>query len=99
MIAYAQTGAAPEATQSMVTLVVMLVAFAAIFYFLLIRPQRRRQKEHRDLLGSLKRGDRVVTAGGILGTIEEMSDDSVVLVVEDGKLRLSKGSIADKVRK
>ncbi|HEU67920.1 MAG TPA: preprotein translocase subunit YajC [Candidatus Acetothermia bacterium] len=83
----------------MITLVVMLVAFAAIFYFLLIRPQRRRQKEHRDLLGSLKRGDRVVTAGGILGTIEEMSDDSVVLVVEDGKLRLSKGSIVAKVRK
>ncbi|MBC7169905.1 preprotein translocase subunit YajC [Candidatus Bipolaricaulota bacterium] len=83
----------------MITLVVMLVAFAAIFYFLLIRPQRRRQKEHRDLLGSLKRGDRVVTAGGIMGTIEEMSDDSVVLVVEEGKLRLSKGSIVDKVRK
>ncbi|GAB4310917.1 MAG: hypothetical protein Kow0097_12490 [Candidatus Bipolaricaulota bacterium] len=99
MIAYAQNGAAPEATQSMITLVVMLVAFAAIFYFLLIRPQRRRQKEHRDLLGSLKRGDRVVTAGGIMGTIEEMSDDSVVLVVEEGKLRLSKGSIVDKVRK
>jgi len=99
MIAYAYNGAAPETTQSMITLVVMLVAFAAIFYFLLIRPQRRRQKEHRDLLGSLKRGDRVVTAGGILGTIEEMSDDSVVLVVEDGKLRLSKGSIVAKVRK
>ncbi len=99
MIAYAQTGADPQATQSMITLVVMLVAFAAIFYFLLIRPQRRRQKEHRDLVSSLKRGDRVVTAGGILGTIEDMSEDSVLLVVEEGKLRLSKGSIVDKVRK
>ncbi|HAZ29961.1 TPA: preprotein translocase subunit YajC, partial [Candidatus Acetothermia bacterium] len=72
---------------------------AAIFYFLLIRPQRRRQKEHRDLLGSLKRGDRVMTAGGVLGTIEEIAEDSIVLTVEDGKLRLSKGSIVDKVRK
>ncbi len=99
MIAYAQTGAEAQTTQSMITLVVMLVAFAAIFYFLLIRPQRRRQKEHRDLLGSLKRGDRVVTAGGILGTIEEISEDSIILTVEDGKLRLSKGSIVDKVRK
>ncbi len=99
MIAYAQTGAEAQATQPMITLVVMLVAFAAIFYFLLIRPQRRRQKEHRDLLGSLKRGDRVVTAGGILGTIEEIAEDSIVLTVEDGKLRLSKGSIVDKVRK
>ena len=89
----------PQTTQSMITLVVMLVAFAAIFYFLLIRPQRRRQKEHRDLLGSLKRGDRVVTAGGIFGTIEDMSEDSITITVEDGKLRLSKGSIVDKVRK
>lgn len=99
MIAYAQTGAEAQTTQSMITLVVMLVAFAAIFYFLLIRPQRRRTKEHRDLLGSLKRGDRVVTAGGILGTIEEITEDSIILIVEDGKLRLSKGSIVDKVRK
>ncbi|MEW6216987.1 MAG: preprotein translocase subunit YajC [Candidatus Bipolaricaulota bacterium] len=89
----------PQTTQSMITLVVMLVAFAAIFYFLLIRPQRRRQKEHRDLLGSLKRGDRVVTAGGIFGTIEDMSEDSITITVEEGKLRLSKGSIVDKVRK
>lgn len=89
----------PQTTQSMITLVVMLVAFAAIFYFLLIRPQRRRQKEHRALLGSLKRGDRVVTAGGIFGTIEDMSEDSITITVEEGKLRLSKGSIVDKVRK
>lgn len=99
MIAYAQTGAEAQTTQSMITLVVMLVAFAAIFYFLLIRPQRRRQKEHRDLLGTLKRGDRVVTAGGIFGTIEDMSEDSITITVEDGKLRLSKGSIVDKVRR
>jgi preprotein translocase subunit YajC len=99
MIAYAQTGAEAQTTQSMITLVVMMVAFAAIFYFLLIRPQRRRQKEHRDLLGALKRGDRVVTAGGIIGTIEDIAEDSILLVVEEGKLRLSKGSIVDKVRK
>ncbi len=99
MIGYAQTGAEAQTTQSLITLVVMLVAFAAIFYFLLVRPQRRRQKEHRDLLSSLKRGDRVVTAGGIYGTIEDMTEDSVTLVVEEGKIRLAKGSIVDKVRK
>ncbi len=99
MIGYAQTGAEAQTTQSLITLVVMLAAFAAIFYFLLVRPQRRRQKEHRDLLSSLKRGDRVVTAGGIYGTIEDMTEDSVTLVVEEGKIRLAKGSIVDKVRK
>lgn len=97
--AYAQAVAEAQATEPIITLVVMLVAFAAIFYFLLIRPQRRRQKEHRDLLGALKRGDRVITAGGILGTIEDIDEDSITLVVEEGKLRLSKGSIVDKVRK
>lgn len=99
MIAYGQTGAEAQTTQSLVSLVVMLVAFAGIFYFLLIRPQRRRQKEHRDLVSSLKRGDRVLTAGGIFGTIEDIGEDSVTLAVEEGKLRLSKGSIVDKVRK
>lgn len=56
MIGYAQTGAEAQTTQSLITLVVMLVAFAGIFYFLLVRPQRRREKEHRNLLSSLKRG-------------------------------------------
>lgn len=99
MIGYAQTGAEAQTTQSLITLVVMLVAFAGIFYFLLVRPQRRREKEHRNLLSSLKRGDRVITAGGIYGTIEDMTEDSVTLVVEEGKIRLAKGSIVDKVRK
>lgn len=99
MISYAQAVAEAQPTQSLITMVLMLVAFAAIFYFLLIRPQRRRQKEHQALLSSIKRGDRVMTAGGIIGTIEDIDDTSVILAVEEGKLRLSKGSIVDKLRK
>jgi len=99
MIGYGQTTDQAQTTQSLITMVVMLVAFAAIFYFLLIRPQRRRQKEHQTLLSSIKRGDRVMTAGGIIGTVEELDDTTVVLTVEEGKLRLSKGSIVDKIRK
>ncbi len=99
MIGYAQTTDQAQTTQSLISLVVMLVVFAAIFYFLLIRPQRRRQKEHQALLASIKRGDRVMTAGGIIGTIEDIDETSVVLAVEEGKLRLSKSSIVDKIRK
>lgn len=80
-------------------MVVLLVVFVAIFYFLLIRPQRRQQKEHQALLSSLKKGDRVITAGGIMGTIEKIEDNEVLLVVEEGKIRLSRGSIVEKVRK
>lgn len=99
MLAYAQTPTGQEATQQLISLVVILVVFFAVFYFLLIRPQRRRQREHLALLSALKRGDRVLTAGGIIGTIEDIEENEVVLVVEDGKLRVSKTSIVEKVKK
>jgi preprotein translocase subunit YajC len=98
MTALAQTTGA-ETTQSLISLVVILVVFFAVFYFLLIRPQRRREREHRALLSSLKRGDRVVTAGGIIGTIEDIDENEVVLAVEEGKLRIAKSSIVEKVKK
>lgn len=99
MIAYAQTIPGGEASQQLISLVVILVVFFGVFYFLLIRPQRRRQKEHQALLGSLKRGDRVMTAGGIIGTIEDLEENEVILVVEEGKLRIARSSIVEKVKK
>jgi len=64
-------------------------------YSVLIRPQRKRQKEHQHLIQELKRGDRVVTAGGIYGAIESISDDSVVIKVESGAtMRVAKGSVS-----
>jgi len=79
------------------TFIIFLVLFAGIFYFLLIRPQRKRQKEHQHLMEELKRGDKVVTTGGIYGRIESISDDSVVLKVESGAtIRVSRGSVSGK---
>lgn len=99
MIAYAQA-AEPTAGGSLVSMIVILLVFVAIFYFLLIRPQRRQQKEHRELVASLKRGDRVITAGGVLGTIDKIDEDTVVLALEEGaKVRLQKSSITGKVKK
>jgi len=55
-----------------------LLLFIVIFYFLLIRPQKKRQKQHQDMLNSIKRGDMVVTAGGIYGTVKDIKDDSFI---------------------
>ena len=71
-----------------------LVLIFAVFYFLMIRPQRKRQKEQQQMMAGLKRGDKVITAGGIYGQIESISEDSVVIKVESGTtLRVAKGSV------
>lgn len=97
--AFAQDAGAASGsgTQSLVTLVVMLVVFAGVFYFMLIRPQRKRQQQHNQLLSALKKGDQVITAGGMYGEIDSIGDTSVVLTLEDGgKVRLARSSIIEK---
>jgi preprotein translocase subunit YajC len=67
----------------------------AIFYFLLIRPQQKKAKEHRALLDGLKKGDRVVTAGGMHGMLSALDDQVVTLELAPGvNVRISKGFIA-----
>lgn len=61
----------------------MLVAIFAIMYFLMIRPQQKREKERRNMLGALSKGDSVVTNGGVCGSIVGLSDSHVVLRVDD----------------
>ena len=89
---------APGFLQNYGSLLIMLVVFGGIFYFMLIRPQRKRQQTASHLVESLKRGDRVVTAGGIHGEIDSLGDTAVVLALEDGaKLRMAKSSIVKKL--
>ena len=73
-----------------------LIFIFAIFYFLLILPQQRRQKKWQQMLGQLKTGDKVVTTGGLRGTIIAIKDDALHLRVPPDNLRLevSRGSIA-----
>ena len=76
-------------------LIGFLILFFVMMYFLMIRPQRKRQKEHQQLIEELKRGDRVITAGGVYGVIETVSEDSVVIKVESGAtMRVAKNSVA-----
>ena len=76
------------------TIIIFLVLIFGVFYFLMIRPQRKRQKEHESMVRELQKGDRVITAGGIYGQIESLSDDSVVLKLEGGTtIRVARSSV------
>jgi preprotein translocase subunit YajC len=71
-----------------------------IFYFLLIRPQQKRQKEHQKMLSSINKGDRVVTSGGMYGVVVGLDDQKVVLkIAENVKAEFAKSAIAHIVSK
>lgn len=76
----------------------MLVAVMVIFYFVLVRPQKRRFREHQQLISTLAAGDEVVTIGGVYGYVQEVEDDLVWLEVADGvELRFSKQAISRRI--
>ncbi len=75
-----------------------LILIFVVFYFLLILPQQRKQKQHRKLLSELQKGDRVITSSGIRGTIVSVKDDTISLLIADGvKVELEKGHIVNKI--
>ncbi|MDY3983828.1 MAG: preprotein translocase subunit YajC [Veillonellaceae bacterium] len=72
-----------------------ILLMIVIFYFLLYRPQKKQQKERNTLLNSLKKGQRIITIGGIYGVINELKDDVVTLeIAEHTEIRVSRTSIA-----
>jgi len=71
-----------------------LILMFAVFYFLLIRPQQKRAKEHQNMLGNLKRGDEVVTAGGLYGRILETAEQYLVVDLGDTKVKVSRNAIS-----
>lgn len=74
--------------------IIFIVALVAIFYFFMIRPQSKRQKEIRKFRESLKAGDKVISAGGIHGRIKEVKDDTVILEIADNvRVKVEKASI------
>ncbi len=74
---------------------VPLILIMVIFYFLLIRPQQKRLKEHKNMVAGLKKGDRVITGGGIYGTITEVKDDYVRLEIASGvRVKVKSDTIA-----
>lgn len=77
--------------------ILMLVIIFALFYFLIILPQKKKQKEMKDMLESLKKGDKVITQGGIVGTIASLTDEEIQLKVsENVKITFLKNAILAK---
>ena len=82
---------------SILPMIILLVAF---MYFMIIRPQSKRSKEHKGLMDSLKKGDEVVTIGGLLGKIENIADDFLVVgLSENNSVTIQKSAVANVVPK
>jgi len=101
-IAYAmgQGGAAGAGGQGGFTAFIPLILMFVIFYFLLIRPQQKKQKEHQEMLNSLKKGDRIMTGGGIYGRIISVDDSNLSVEIADKvRVKVSRASVAGLVTK
>ena len=71
-----------------------LIVIFALFYFVMIRPQRKRQKEQQQMMANLQKGDKVMTIGGIFGTIDSINEDSIIIKVEGGTtLRVARNAV------
>jgi preprotein translocase subunit YajC len=89
---------APDTTQSMLTSMIPMVLIFVVFYFFLIRPQEKRRRQQEDLVGSVKRGEQVVTSSGIYGTVTRINDNDNTVELEiakDIQIKLLKSAIVD----
>lgn len=75
-------------------LLMQMVAFGAIFYFLLIRPQKKEQDRHKAMLQAIKKGDEVITGGGIMGKVVEAKDDRLTIQSGESKLVVERARVA-----
>jgi preprotein translocase subunit YajC len=90
----------PEGGASPLSMLIPILGMLAIFYLLLIRPQQKRQKETQKMIDALKKGDRVVTASGLYGTVTGLKDNVVVLkIAENVKVEMLKSSVTGMVEK
>lgn len=79
---------------------IMLAVFALVFYFLLIRPQSKRQKEHKAMIDAIEKGDEVVTNGGLIGKVTKLDDHLVAIkVAENTEVMVQRGMIASTLPK
>lgn len=92
--AYAQAGGG---TTDMLTSLLPLVLIFVVFYFLLIRPQQKKMKEHKAMIEAVRRGDVVTTSGGIIGKVAKVQEDGIVQleIAEGVKVKVVKGTISE----
>ncbi|SCY11420.1 preprotein translocase subunit YajC [Paracoccus tibetensis] len=95
--AYAQAAGGAGAGAAFAQFIPLILIFA-IMYFLMIRPQQKRLKQHREMVGALKKGDQVVTQGGILGKVTTVRDDELEVEIAQGvRIRVVRSTIAQVV--
>lgn len=91
---YAQ--AAPSAFDALNSLIVPTVLIIGIMYFLMIRPQQKRLNEHRDMVASIRRGDTVVTSGGIIGKVAKVDENELQVEIADGvKIKVVRSTVSE----
>lgn len=96
--AFAQAGGMPPGFD-LISLLPLVLIFV-VFYFLLIRPQQKKMKAHREMIGALKRGDKVLSAGGIIGTIVKVEDTELLVeIAKDVRVRMVRGTVSDLLSK
>ena len=90
-------GATPAVGQGgFMSMVPMLAIFVGLFYFLIIRPQNKRAKAHRELIAGISEGDEIATAGGFVGKVVKLTDDFIVLQLAEGvEINLQRNSVAN----
>jgi preprotein translocase subunit YajC len=94
--AYAQAAAGNDPTQLITTFAPLVLIFV-VFYFLLIRPQQKKAKDHKAMLGQLRRGDKVVTGGGIIGTVARVlpNDEEIAVdIAENVRIKVLRSTIS-----
>ena len=85
-------------SQSVIAQFLPLIILFAIFYFLIIRPQQKQQKEHQEMLASLKKGDRIVTAGGLIAEVVKPEEDFIKIKLNDDTVvKLEKNFVSRKL--
>ncbi len=95
-VAHAQAAGAAPAAPSMMSTLLFPIILIAIMYFLMIRPQMKKQKEHRAMLEKLSKGDEVITNGGIAGTVADIGESFITVEIANGvQVRIQKGAIAN----
>lgn len=93
--AWAQASAPSSSSSSQLAPLLMMVVFIGIFYFLLIRPQQKKAKDHQAMLSKLSVGDEVVTSGGILGRVTDVGDTFVTIEIADSvRIKVQKGQVS-----
>lgn len=94
--AFAQDAGAPSAGGAIMQQVLLFVPLILIFYFLIIRPQSQQRKQHQAMIDAVRRGDTVVTSGGLIGKVTKVSDDELTVELADSvRVRVMRRMIAD----